>query len=125
MLKDLEAERNLYEMRQYLPLKHDIFEEDDRKDILEHWNEDKLDKWKSKYLYHILLNIFLFIISAAKIKIYLIVVQHRQREKEYRQKLAQLREKEKTNICTEEDLFKKLDELELEEELRDEIYRLF
>lgn len=52
MLENLQAERNLYEMRQYLPLKHDIFGEEDRKDILEHWNEDKLDEWKSKYLYH-------------------------------------------------------------------------
>jgi len=51
-------------------------------------------------------------------------VQHRQREKEYRQKLAKLKEKEKTNIRTEEDLFKRLDELEVEEELEDEIYRL-
>ena len=51
-------------------------------------------------------------------------MQHRQREKEYRQKLAKLKEKEKTNICTEEDLFKRLDELEVEEELEDEIYRL-
>ncbi|XP_070153672.1 unconventional prefoldin RPB5 interactor isoform X2 [Polyergus mexicanus] len=97
MLKDLEAERNLYETRLYFPLKHDIFGEEDRKDILEHWNEDKLDKWK---------------------------IQHRQREKEYYQKLAELRKKEKTNICTEEDLFKRLDELELEEELKDEICRL-
>ncbi|XP_011266286.1 unconventional prefoldin RPB5 interactor-like protein isoform X2 [Camponotus floridanus] len=97
MLKDLEAERNLYEMKQYLPLKHDIFGEEGRKDILEHWNENKLDEWK---------------------------ILHRQREKEYRQKLVQLREKEKTDICTEEDLFKRLDELELEEELKDEICRL-
>ncbi|KMQ91122.1 unconventional prefoldin rpb5 interactor [Lasius niger] len=97
MLENLQAERNLYEMRQYLPLKHDIFGEEDRKDILEHWNEDKLDEWK---------------------------LQHRQREKEYHQKLAKLREKEKTNIHTEEDLFKRLDELELEEELKDEICRL-
>lgn len=51
-------------------------------------------------------------------------MQHRQREKEYHQKLAKLREKEKTDIHTEEDLFKKLDELEMEEELEDEIYRL-
>ena len=51
-------------------------------------------------------------------------MQHRQHEKEYRQKLAKLKEKEKTNIRTEEDLFKRLDELEVEEELEDEIYRL-
>ncbi|XP_018402430.1 PREDICTED: unconventional prefoldin RPB5 interactor-like protein [Cyphomyrmex costatus] len=96
MLKSLETERNLYEMRQYVPLKHDIFGAD-KKDIVEHWTENKLDEWK---------------------------MQHRQREKEYRQKLAKLKEKEKTDIHTEEDLFKRLDELEVEEELEDEIYRL-
>ncbi|XP_018375003.1 PREDICTED: unconventional prefoldin RPB5 interactor-like protein [Trachymyrmex cornetzi] len=96
MLKSLETERNLYEMRQYIPLEHDVFGRD-RKDIVEHWTEDELDEWK---------------------------VQHRQREKEHRQKLAKLKEKEKTNICTEEDLFKRLSELEMEEELEDEIYRL-
>ncbi|KAG5306458.1 RMP protein, partial [Acromyrmex insinuator] len=96
MLKSLETERNLYEMRQYIPFEHDVFSRD-RKDIIEHWSEDKLDEWK---------------------------VQHRQHEKEYRQKLAKLKEKEKTNIRTEEDLFKRLDELEVEEELEDEIYRL-
>lgn len=51
-------------------------------------------------------------------------VQHRQRKKEYHQKLAKLKEKEKTDICSEEDLFKRLDELEVEEELEDEIHRL-
>lgn len=70
------------------------------------------------------LNIFLFNISDTRIKVYLIIVQHRQREKEYRQKLAELRENEKTNISTEEDLFNRLDELELEEELKDELCRL-
>lgn len=55
---------------------------------------------------------------------YIFIVLHRQHEKEYRQKLAKLREQEKTDIRTEEDLLKRLDELELEEELEDEIYRL-
>lgn len=50
--------------------------------------------------------------------------KHRQREKEYHQKLAKLREKERTDISTEEDLLKRLDELEIEEELEDESYRL-
>nr|XP_012233481.1 PREDICTED: RNA polymerase II subunit 5-mediating protein homolog [Linepithema humile] len=97
MLKSLEAERNLYETRQILPLQYDLFGDGDRKDLLEHWDEDKLDDWR---------------------------VLHRQREKEYHQKLAKLREQEKTEIRTEEDLLKRLDELELEEELEDEIYRL-
>lgn len=59
MLKNLQVEKNLFEMRQNLPLKHDIFGEDEKKDILEHWNEDKLEEWKSKYIcFIILLSIF-------------------------------------------------------------------
>lgn len=46
MLKNLETERNLYEMRQYLSLEHDVFEDEDRKDIVEHWTENKLDEWR-------------------------------------------------------------------------------
>jgi len=53
---------------------------------------------------------------------YIFVVQHKQRKKEYHQKLAKLNEKEKIDIHT-EDLFRRLDELELEEEL--EMCRLF
>lgn len=53
---------------------------------------------------------------------YIFLVQHKQHMKEYRQKLAKTREK--SDIRTEEDLVKRLDELELEEELEDEIYRL-
>ncbi|XP_011871028.1 PREDICTED: RNA polymerase II subunit 5-mediating protein homolog [Vollenhovia emeryi] len=93
MLKGLETERNLYEMRQYLPLEHGAFGEKDTKDIVEHWTENKLDEWRA---------------------------QHRQHEKAYHQKLA----REKTDISTEEDLLKRLDELEIQEELEDEINRL-
>lgn len=57
-----------------------------------------------------------------KQKLYTFLVQHKQHMKEYRQKHAKT--KEKSDICTEEDLTKRLDELELEEELEDEIYRL-
>jgi len=58
MLKSLETERNLYEMRQYLPLEHDVFG-DDKKDIVEHWTENKLDEWRcikniyKLYLYYL------------------------------------------------------------------------
>lgn len=48
MLKSLEAERNLYEMRQILPLRHDVFGNEDRNDLLEHWNENELDEWRGK-----------------------------------------------------------------------------
>jgi hypothetical protein len=51
MLESLENEKNFYEMKQILPLKHDVFGEEDRKDILEHWSEDKLDEWRSTYHY--------------------------------------------------------------------------
>lgn len=109
-------------MRQILPAEYDVFGEEDKKDIFEHWNEDKLNEWKSK-------NIYIFFqetsLSCKILKLILFVVQHRQREKEYHQKLAELRQKKKTDIRTEEDLFKRLDELELEEELQDEMYRLF
>lgn len=48
MLKRLETERNLIEARQILPLEHDIFGEEDRKEILEYVDEDELEKWRSK-----------------------------------------------------------------------------
>lgn len=56
-------------------------------------------------------------------KLYLFIAEHRQREKEYHKKLSELRKKEKTDIQTEENLFERLDELELQEELADEINR--
>lgn len=66
---------------------------------------------------------FLFILHWTEIKCFFFAVQHRQREKDYHQKLAKSTEKEKIDIHTEEDFFKRLDELEVEEELEDEIYR--
>jgi hypothetical protein len=50
-------------------------------------------------------------------------VQHRQKEKEYRQKLTELHNKEKTKIDDEESLWKRLDELQLQEELEEELDR--
>ncbi|XP_076236900.1 unconventional prefoldin RPB5 interactor isoform X4 [Calliopsis andreniformis] len=50
--------------------------------------------------------------------------KHREKEREYHQKLATLRQDEKKKIETEEDLFHRLDELEIEEELADELNRL-
>lgn len=118
LLKSLETERNLYEMRQYIPLEHDVFGQD-RKDIVEHWTENELDEWRG--IKRICL-IFLFMLcQILKLK-YSFAVQHRKREKEYRQKLAKLKEKEETDVRTEEDLFKALDELEKLDD--DEFYRL-
>lgn len=53
MLKSLETIRNLYEMRQYLPLKHDAFGKNG-KDIVEHWTENELDEWRGieKFVLH-------------------------------------------------------------------------
>lgn len=48
MLKNLEAEKNLIEARQILPSEYDIFGEEDRKEIIEHMDEDELEKWRSK-----------------------------------------------------------------------------
>jgi len=69
MLKSLENEKNFYEMKQSLPSKHDVFGTEDRKDIIEHWSEDKLDKWRGIYItiYFIFLIVSLFIICSTKI----------------------------------------------------------
>jgi len=69
MLKSLENEKNFYEMKQSLPSKHDVFGAEDRKDIIEHWSEDKLDKWRGIYItiYFIFLIVSLFIICSIKI----------------------------------------------------------
>lgn len=53
----------------------------------------------------------------------MILVEHRKKEKEYRDNLRKLKDLEKTEIQTEDDLFKRLDHLELEEELADELNR--
>jgi hypothetical protein len=50
-------------------------------------------------------------------------VQHRQKEKEYRQKLCELRNKEKTKIEDVESLWKRLDEFELQDEFEEELDR--
>ncbi|XP_033330354.2 unconventional prefoldin RPB5 interactor isoform X1 [Megalopta genalis] len=96
MLKNLSGERDLYETR-IMALENDLFGDCAGSEIVEHWNEEKIEEWK---------------------------VKHREREKEYHQKLAKLKQDEKPKIETEEDLFHRLDQLELEEELADEFNRL-
>ncbi|XP_015116206.1 unconventional prefoldin RPB5 interactor 1 [Diachasma alloeum] len=97
MLENLEKERNLFEMRQMITDTFDVFGDNNKKDLQEHWDNEKLENWRD---------------------------EHRRREKEYRQKLAQLKNEKKEEIKTEEDLFKRLDALELQEELEDELYKL-
>ncbi|PNF25233.1 hypothetical protein B7P43_G13892 [Cryptotermes secundus] len=96
MLKDLEREHNLLLTRKELPLERDAFGAETRREILEPYDEKTEAEWR---------------------------VQHRQKEKEYRQKLTELRNKEKTKIDDEESLWKRLDELELQEELEEELDR--
>ncbi|XP_008545921.1 unconventional prefoldin RPB5 interactor-like protein [Microplitis demolitor] len=96
MLENLNKERNLYEMRKMIPDCFDIFNNDDKREFNEHWDDKKLDEWRR---------------------------EHRQREKEFRQKLRESK-KDKVEIKTEDDLFKRLDALELQEELEDELNRL-
>ncbi|XP_063981155.1 unconventional prefoldin RPB5 interactor 1 [Diachasmimorpha longicaudata] len=97
MLENLEKERNLYEMRQTIADTFDVFGDNNKKDLQEHWDNEKLENWRD---------------------------EHRKREKDYRQKLVQLKNEKKEEIKTEEDLFKRLDALELQEELEDELYKL-
>ncbi|XP_011503239.1 PREDICTED: RNA polymerase II subunit 5-mediating protein homolog, partial [Ceratosolen solmsi marchali] len=97
ILKDFEQERNLLETRQMLPLVFDAFEFNNCENVVEHWDEKRLEDWK---------------------------VLHKKKEKEYRQKLMKLKCQKKQKIETEDDLFKRLDQLELEEELADEFNRL-
>ncbi|XP_017764162.1 PREDICTED: unconventional prefoldin RPB5 interactor-like protein [Eufriesea mexicana] len=96
ILNNLNAERNLYETRMIM-LENNFFEDSDGSEIVEHWNEDQITEWKKR---------------------------HREREREYHQKLAKLRLEERRKIETEEDLFNRLDQLEIEEELADEFNRL-
>lgn len=46
MLKKLEKERNLYEMRQFVRQEFDVFGEKERADLVEHWDDKKLDEWR-------------------------------------------------------------------------------
>ncbi|XP_043603146.1 unconventional prefoldin RPB5 interactor-like protein isoform X1 [Bombus pyrosoma] len=96
MLKNLNKERDLYETRMMM-IETNLFEDYAGGEIVEHWNEDQITEWKKK---------------------------HREREREYHQKLAKLRQEDRKKIETEDDLLNRLDQLEIEEELADELNRL-
>ncbi|XP_071874325.1 unconventional prefoldin RPB5 interactor [Bombus fervidus] len=96
MLKSLNKERDLYETRMMM-IESDLFEDYAGGEVVEYWNEDQITEWKKK---------------------------HREREREYHQKLAKLRQEDRKKIETEDDLFNRLDQLEIEEELADELNRL-
>ncbi|XP_076278964.1 unconventional prefoldin RPB5 interactor [Lasioglossum baleicum] len=95
MLKNLSGEIDLYETRM-MAMENNLFGDCAGSEIVEHWNEEEIQEWK---------------------------VKHREREREYRQKLAKLRQEKKPKVETEEDLIWRLDQLELEEELEDECNR--
>lgn len=95
MLKNLSGEIDLYETRM-IAMENNLFGDCAGSEIVEHWNEEEIQNWK---------------------------VKHREREREYRQKLAKLRQEKKPKVETEEDLISRLDQLELEEELADEFNR--
>lgn len=97
MLQKLEKEREIIVNKNTLPAQQDAFGSEERPEIIEYVTEEENEEWKKL---------------------------HKQKEREYRQKLAELRNKEKKPIDTEEDLWKHLDELELQEELEDELNRL-
>lgn len=122
MLNKLESERTLLTNRQTLPKLEEAFADDDTKEIVEEYNEAAEAEWRRMYLN--------FGISGASkfssvILLFLLTGQHRDREAEYRRKLADLRKKQEEHpvVQTEEDIFRRLDELELEEELNDELER--
>ncbi|EEB11014.1 RNA polymerase II subunit 5-mediating protein, putative [Pediculus humanus corporis] len=97
MIQKLEKEKELILNKTILPEEEDAFGNAERPEIIEYVTEEENEEWNK---------------------------QHRLKEKEYRLKLAELRNKEKKTIDTEEDLWKHLDELELREELEDELNRL-
>ncbi|KAG8041939.1 hypothetical protein G9C98_007243 [Cotesia typhae] len=49
MLENLEKERSLYETRSMLPNYFDIFNNEDKKDFNEHWDDKKLEDWRQSY----------------------------------------------------------------------------
>lgn len=100
LLKDLAAERTLYETR-LLSLDNYLLEEGC--DLTEHWTEDRLDNWREK---------------------------HKTRQKEYYKKLAKERSnkekdenEEETAENEDEALFNRLDELEIIETMKNELNR--
>lgn len=96
-LISLKSERDLLESRRNYPLNYGAFESNINEELIEHWSDQDLNDWR---------------------------VQHRQKEKEYHEKKSKEKESNQNYQLTEEQLFQRLDELELEEELTDEYNRL-
>ncbi|KAK9503814.1 hypothetical protein O3M35_010292 [Rhynocoris fuscipes] len=100
MLEKLEKERKLIEGWTSLPQKQQIFATEDTKEIIEPYDEKEEESWRREH--------------NEKVK------KHRQKLAEVRKELEENRGKEKT----EEELWRHLDLLELQEEFEDELERL-
>nr|CAD7574350.1 unnamed protein product [Timema californicum] len=88
MLDKLEKERNFLISQKQLPVEQEAFASEEQSEIVEPYNEEQEAEWR---------------------------VRHRQKEQEYRQRLAELRNKEKTPVNNEEDLWQRLDQLHSED----------
>lgn len=93
-----EKESALLENMRDFSKKKDVFENEGTKEVIEPYDDEKEKDWKLK---------------------------HREKEKQYRQQLKELKEKTgSANINTEKDIWEHLEALELQEELEDELNRL-
>ncbi|XP_063225824.1 unconventional prefoldin RPB5 interactor-like protein [Bacillus rossius redtenbacheri] len=97
MLEKLEKEREFLLSRKELPMQQEAFGSREQAEIIETYSEEEEAEWR---------------------------VRHREKERQYRQKLAEVRKREKQPLIEEEDIWQRLDELELEEELQEELDRL-
>uniref|UniRef100_A0A1B6MB07 Uncharacterized protein n=1 Tax=Graphocephala atropunctata TaxID=36148 RepID=A0A1B6MB07_9HEMI len=97
MLLKLERERDLLTSRKSLPVESEAFATADCQEIIEPYDEEEERQWRER---------------------------HKQKEREHRQKLAELRSARKSEVVTEDDLLHLLDTLDLEEEVEDELDRM-
>lgn len=51
MLENLDKERSMYETRSMLPNYFDIFNNEDKKDFNEHWDDKKLEDWRRELFF--------------------------------------------------------------------------
>lgn len=98
LIEKWEKEGALLENIRDFSKKEDVFASEDIKEVIEPYDEEKEKDWE---------------------------VEHREKEKRYRQQLRELKEKTgSANINTEKDIWEHLEALELQEELEDELNRL-
>lgn len=127
ILDAYKKERDLLEIRQMVPTGFDSFGNDEVKEVVEHWDDKKLEKWRGMYTLnnHNYSNNFNCKCLKQKIESFFIFQdEHREQEKMYRKKLKELKTQKKTDVQpSKDDLFSRLDALEIQEELEDELER--